>query len=138
MTKKKNYCQKCAMRHCAPTGKKCTRNEEIAEKGIESEVGTPLTGLASKDTCHRRSSRPCSRSYDGCCGRIDERDGINAKTSSDSDEEKSHQPEPEESPVAESEGSGFIEVRLRKKKRSKRAHCKRYSIISNLIGLFSI
>ena len=44
MTKKKNHCQKCAVHHCAPTGKKCTRLEEITEKVIESEVGTRPNG----------------------------------------------------------------------------------------------
>ena len=48
MTKKKNYYQKCAVRHCAPTDKKCTRIEEIAEKvidegdGIDAKTSTTL------------------------------------------------------------------------------------------------
>ena len=44
MTKKKNYCQKCTVRHCAPTSKKCTRLEEELQKVSESEVGTVPNG----------------------------------------------------------------------------------------------
>ena len=40
MMKKKNYCTKCAVHHCAPTGKKCQRIVDLAAEGGQSEVGT--------------------------------------------------------------------------------------------------
>ena len=39
ITKKKNYCQKCAVCHCAPTDKKGSRNIEITEKVTKLQVG---------------------------------------------------------------------------------------------------
>ena len=45
MTCKKNLCQKCGVRHSAPTGKKCAKPDEGNELMSESQVGTVSNGL---------------------------------------------------------------------------------------------